>query len=164
MRHVSHWFTQLGCQRHERQVHHVPHRLRGHERHQEVLDLSHTPGQDMAPVKAGAPADCTVACHLANGTTNTHVAHTDRPTTCTMCHPLTVSATNAGGSPHHTAKVPVTTTISLKITPTSIKLKKSVKSTGAVTPVDELVGVRVFLKAEMKKGTTWAKARPVQRR
>jgi len=120
----------------------------------------HTPGQDMAPVKSGAPADCTLACHLANGTTSTHVAHTDRPTTCTVCHPLTTSATVANGSPHHTAKVLPATTITLKVVPTSIKLKKTVTAAGLVTPVS-LVGEPVALTAQMKKGTKWVKAKAV---
>lgn len=119
----------------------------------------HDPGQDMAPVKSGAPAICTVTCHMPKSATNTHVAHTDRPTTCTVCHPLTTSATIANGSPHHLAKVLATTTITLKMTPASIKLKKSVKASGAVTPILKLVGVKVGLKAEMKKGTKWVKAK-----
>ena len=120
----------------------------------------HTPGQDMAPVKSGAPADCTVACHLASGATSTHVAHTDRPTICTVCHPLTTSATIANGSPHHTAKALPATTITLKVAPTSIKLKKTVTAAGIVTPVS-LVGEPVALTAQMKKGTKWVKAKAV---
>ncbi len=60
----------------------------------------HTPGQDMS----GARSDgaCIATCHLADGTTVTHAAHSDRPATCTSCHPVSPSATHAGGSPHHT--------------------------------------------------------------
>jgi hypothetical protein len=55
--------------------------------------------------------------------------------------------------------VAVKTTISLKVAPTSIKLKKSVKATGAVTPVLELTGTKVTFKAEMKKGSKWVKTK-----
>jgi hypothetical protein len=64
----------------------------------------HTPGQDMS----GAQTDvaCTSACHMdhADGTvtTITHAAHPDKPATCTTCHPVSPSVTQAGGSPHHT--------------------------------------------------------------
>jgi len=51
-------------------------------------------------------ASCTSACHLADGTTSTHVAHADRPPTCSTCHPLTASVTSAAGSPHHTRPRP----------------------------------------------------------
>lgn len=64
----------------------------------------HTPGQDMSGARSDAA--CTSACHLANGTTSTHVAHADRPATCSTCHPLTASVTDAAGSPHHTRPLP----------------------------------------------------------
>jgi hypothetical protein len=64
----------------------------------------HTPGQDMSGFRNDAA--CTAACHLVDGTISTHLAHADRPATCTTCHPLTVSLTDAGGSPHHTRPLP----------------------------------------------------------
>ena len=64
----------------------------------------HTPGQDMSGFRNDSV--CTSACHLADGTTSTHVAHADRSTACSTCHPLTVSLTDAGGSPHHTRPLP----------------------------------------------------------
>lgn len=64
----------------------------------------HTPGQHMSGARNDA--SCTSACHLADGTTSTHVAHADRPTTCSTCHPLTASVTDAAGSPHHTLPPP----------------------------------------------------------
>jgi len=121
----------------------------------------HTPGQNMAPVKTGAPASCVAVCHLANGTTSQHVAHTDgRSTDCTTCHKLTVSATNPNGSPHHTAKTLPATTVTLKVAPTSIMLKKTVTAAGVVTPVS-LVGKPVALAAQMRSGTKWIKAKTV---
>ena len=65
----------------------------------------HTPGQDMSGARDDAA--CTAACHLAGGTTVTHVAHKDRPATCSVCHPLTTSPTDANGSPHHTVPAPL---------------------------------------------------------
>ena len=64
----------------------------------------HTPGQDMSGARSDAA--CTSACHLPDGTTSTHVAHPGRPTTCSTCHPLTASVTDAAGSPHHTRPLP----------------------------------------------------------
>ena len=64
----------------------------------------HTPGQDMSGARNDAA--CTSACHLPDGTTSTHVAHPDRSTTCSTCHPLTASVTDAASSPHHTRPLP----------------------------------------------------------
>jgi hypothetical protein len=69
----------------------------------------HAPGQDMSTTRNDA--SCTSACHLVDGTTSTHVAHADRPATCTTCHPLTASLTDPAGSPHHTRPVPPVPTI-----------------------------------------------------
>lgn len=119
----------------------------------------HTPGQAMAAVKAAAPANCTTVCHLASGTDSTHAAHVPDRGVCTTCHPLTASATNANGSWHHTARVLPATTVTLKVSPASIKLKKTVKATGVVTPVATLTGTKVALKAVMKKGAKWVTAK-----
>lgn len=122
----------------------------------------HTPGQDMTPVKAAAPANCTTVCHLANGTDSTHVAHVPDRGVCTTCHPLTSTATNANGSWHHTAQAPpapFATKVTLKVAPTSIKLKKTVKATGTATPAADLAGVKVTLKAQRKKGAKWVAAK-----
>ena len=120
----------------------------------------HTPGQDVQPIKTGAPATCTATCHLANGTDHTHNPHPERGA-CTTCHHVTTDATTPNGSPHHTVKstAVAATTVSLKVAPTVIKLKKTVKATGIVTPVATLAGVRVALKAERKVGTKWVKAK-----
>ena len=89
----------------------------------------HTPGKDMTGVKENVPTSCTDTCHLWSGANSTHVAHPDRPTTCTTCHPLTVSATNANGSPHHTLTAPATATIT-SFAPTSGPVGTSVIITG----------------------------------
>ena len=120
----------------------------------------HTPGQNMAPVKTGAPGVCTQACHLANGTTNQHIAHTDSRGTqnCTTCHQLTASATDPNGSPHHVAwSGPVATTVKVKAAPTSIKLKASVKASCTITPAG--LGASVSMTAQMKSGSKWKTAK-----
>jgi len=119
----------------------------------------HTPGQNMQLVKTGAPVTCTVACHLANGTTNKHVAHTvPGRTACTTCHNLTTSSTAPNSSPHHMlGSAPVKTTVTLKASPAAIKLKASVKGSGKVTPLG--LGSVVSMTAQMKKGSKWVPAK-----
>ena len=121
--------------------------------------------------------------HVANG-----VYKLSDLTTCANCHPngdTTVPPTPAkcatchGGTtailakPTHTTTgcgttagchgysnpAGVATTVALKVAPTSIKPKKTVKATGTVTPVATLAGVKVAVKAEMKKGAKWVKAK-----
>jgi hypothetical protein len=97
---------------------------------------------------------------MPGGATSTHVAHADgRGTDCTAsCHPLTVSFNNANGSPHHKASAVITTTVTLKVVPTSIKLRKTVRALGVVTPVG-LVGSTVSLTVQRKSGARWVKAK-----
>jgi hypothetical protein len=118
----------------------------------------HTPGQNMTPFKNNAA--CTATCHMPGGATSTHVAHADgRGTDCTAsCHPLTVSFNTANGSPHHKASAVITTTVTLKVVPTSIKLKKTVTAAGVVTP-SSLVGSNVSLTVQRKSGAKWIKAK-----
>jgi hypothetical protein len=117
----------------------------------------HTPGQNVQPLENDAA--CVTACHLADGTTNRHLAHTDgRSTVCTTCHPLPVSVTNPGSSPHHMASTaPVDTTVSLKVSPVAIKLRASVKASGVVTPMG--LGSVVSMTAQSKVGSKWVKAK-----
>jgi hypothetical protein len=116
----------------------------------------HTPGQAMGTVKTGAPADCTTVCHLANGTDSTHVAHVPDRGVCTTCHPLTVSATNANGSWHHTVHgtpAPVVTKVTIKAA-TSVKVKKQLTISGKATPTS-LSGKSVKITIQMKSGAKW---------
>jgi hypothetical protein len=104
--------------------------------------------------------------------TNCHPTGTAMPlpSKCATCHGGTTAIlasaqhtiTKCGSTPgcHGvTPPGPVATTVSLKVAPKSIKLKKSVKATGAVTPIADLAGKKVALKAEMKKGAKWVKAK-----
>ncbi len=123
----------------------------------------HDPGQVMTTVGPGAPDTCTVACHRASipdvtvaGTP--HNPHPERGT-CTQpgCHTFSTAYNAANGSPHHTLQVPDPTKVSVKVSPTKIKLHKTVKATGAVTPAD--LGGRVTLTVQMKKGSKYVKAK-----
>ena len=118
----------------------------------------HTPGQNMQTVKTGVPASCTATCHLANGTDHAHNPHPERGT-CTNCHNVTTNATTPNGSPHHVAPAVATTTMTFKVAPTSIKLKKSVTASGVVGPAAALTGAKVALKAELKVGKKWTKTK-----
>jgi hypothetical protein len=90
------------------------------------------------------------------------------PAKCASCHgapAILASATHVATKCNTTPgchgvpiPTPITTSVSLKVAPTSIKLKKSVTATGAVTPVVDLVGIKVALKAEIKVGKAWKKS------
>ena len=53
--------------------------------------------------------------------------------------------------------VVATTTMTLKATPTIVRLNRSVKTTGTAGPVASLAGAKVALKIERKVGTKWVK-------
>ena len=116
----------------------------------------HDPGQDMSAVPTGAPTSCTTTCHLAGSQAavpgSGHNPHPERGL-CTTCHNTTTSFNTPNGSPHHTLQVPDPTTVTLKVAPTTIKLKKTVKATGVVTPAD--LGGVVNLTAKFKSGSKW---------
>ena len=116
----------------------------------------HTPGQDVQPIKTGAPTTCTGTCHLANGTDHQHDPHPDRGT-CTNCHNVTTSSTVANGSPHHVAEPPAITTLVAKVAPTTVLLGRKVKVSGTTGPAASLAGARVSFKVERKVGTKWVK-------
>jgi hypothetical protein len=89
------------------------------------------------------------------------------PSKCAVCHggttailaKATHTSIGCGTTPgcHGVPPVIVTTTMTEKISPTSIKLKKSVKVSGTAGPAATLAGAKVALKAELKVGTKWTK-------
>lgn len=83
----------------------------------------------------------TASCH---GTADQIIADQASHSTCSTsgCH---------GASPV------VTSTMSLKASPTSVKVKKSVKFSGAVGPLPALAGAKVAFKVERKVGAKWVK-------
>ncbi len=105
------------------------------------------------------PAVACATCHTAGA------AAPPPPSACASCHGAAaiVAKHPTGGCTvagcHAGAPEPVVTSVSLKVAPTSIKLKKTVKATGAVTPVADLAGMKVLLKAEIKVGKAWKAAK-----
>ena len=132
----------------------------------------------------GMSATHSKTAHVTNG-----VYDSSDPTTCANCHPggdtsvkplpakcgvchggvttilakSTHTTTGCGttdGCHGYTAPpVQVATTVTAKVAPTTIRLGKTVKTTGAVTPVATLAGKKVALRVDFKKGTKWVKAK-----
>lgn len=103
------------------------------------------------------PAVACVTCHTAGA------AAPPPPSACASCHgAATIVAKHPTGgctvAGCHAA-APVVTSVSLKVAPTSIKFKKTVKATGSVTPAADLAGMKVLLKAEIKIGKAWKAAK-----
>jgi predicted secreted protein len=137
------------------------------------------------PASAQATFATCASCH--NDAKGIHAGATHGSTGCGTCHVGGFSAANKGvtpaacaschtdvagtlAKPTHTANacgttpgchgVPpatVTTTMSLKVSPTSVKVKKSVKVTGTAGPAASLAGAKVSLKVERKVGAKWTK-------
>jgi len=91
------------------------------------------------------------------------------PSKCAVCHggvtAILASAqhvTNGCGTTagcHGVPPVVATTTMTEKVKPTTIKLKKSVTVSGTAGPTAALAGAKVALKAELKVGKKWTKAK-----
>jgi hypothetical protein len=132
------------------------------------------------PVKGIGPCD---SCH---GQAATHANPNHSTLACNKCHltstgtpPTPAACASCHGaaailaSANHVAQgcgttpgchgvpvpTPITTAVSLKVAPASIKFKKTVKATGGVTPVADLSGIKVVLKAEIKIGKAWKAAK-----
>jgi hypothetical protein len=101
-------------------------------------------------------------CHT-NGTSNP-----PPPSACAACHGGTAAilakTTHAGlscgttnGCHGYTSPTQVTTTMTAKVAPATVKLKKSVKVTGTAGPATSLAGAKVTFKVERKVGAKWVK-------
>lgn len=99
-------------------------------------------------------------CHV-NGTANPPT-----PAACAPCHNGTAAilaktthvAQGCGTTPGcHVTAAPFVTKVTLKVAPTSIKLRKTVKATGKVTPAGKLVGKKVSITTQRKVRTKWVK-------
>ena len=124
------------------------------------------------------PSNCS-ACHVAGSG-----AAGLRPSACATCHGAAdILARTKDGTPvhpastcgvtgcHGAAPLPtatptptppatvVATTVTAKVAPTAIRLGKTIKTTGAVTPIATLAGQKVALRVDLKKGTKWVKAK-----
>jgi hypothetical protein len=112
------------------------------------------------------PNHATLACNKCHLTST---ATPPTPAACASCHGAAAILASAnhvaqgcGTTPGcHGVPVPtpITTAVSLKVAPASIKFKKTVVATGTVTPAADLVGVNVFVKAEIKVGSAWKAAK-----
>jgi hypothetical protein len=120
-------------------------------------------GKDATHAKPSHTTLACTSCHLTN------TATPPTPAACASCHGASAILASAshvsqgcGTTPgcHGVPSIdPITTAVSLKVAPTSIKLKKTVKATGTVTPAADLAGIKVALKAEIKVGKAWKKAK-----
>jgi hypothetical protein len=101
-------------------------------------------------------------CHTAN------TATPPLPSACANCHGGSAATIIAGQALHvsagcgtvggcHTAPVQVTTTMTAKVAPASVKLKKTVKVTGTAGPATSLAGAKVAWKVERKVGAKYVK-------
>jgi hypothetical protein len=130
--------------------------VHGVSSHPSDCSACHTDGNTANPPKPSACASCHGAAKILARTT--HPA-----STCgvTGCHGAAPPPT-ATPTPTPTATPPATvvaTTVTAKVAPTAIRLGKTVKTTGAVTPIATLAGKKVALRVDFKKGTKWVKAK-----
>ena len=120
-----------------------------------------------------------LTCHNNGGTGNPPL-----PTACASCHGTATAIINKSTTPHlttagcgstatgcHFASTPtptptptatataVTTVMTAKAAPTTVKLGKSVTISGTVTPVAQLAGAKVSILVNRKVGTKWVKAK-----
>lgn len=126
----------------------------------------HDPGQSMSAVGPGAPDTCTAACHRASYTEATvagtpHDPHSERGA-CTQsgCHAVSTTV-SANGSAHHTLATPVATTVRVKVSSATIRLRRTVKVAGSVTPTD--MGGSVTLTVQMRKKAKFVTVKAVTR-
>jgi hypothetical protein len=116
-----------------------------------------------APHQSAGCATCHTGGFGAGGVT---------PKSCVSCHGGTESILNANdthtGPPQSCATTPgchgvppavVTTTMTLKVAPASVKVKQPVKITGTAGPLPVLAGAKVAVKIELKVGKKWTKAK-----
>jgi hypothetical protein len=103
---------------------------------------------------APLPSAC-ASCHGATAVLTANATHTSAPQSCAStvgCH----GVQSPTPTPTPTATV-ATTKLTVKVAPTSVKVKKSVKFSGVAGPAASLVGAKVSLKVERKVGTKWVK-------
>jgi hypothetical protein len=130
------------------------------------------PAKGIGPCDSCHKQDATHAKHATVACATCHtagVATPPSPAACASCHgaaAILASATHVaqgcGTTPGcHGVPVPtpITTAVSLKVAPASIKFKKTVVASGAVTPAADLAGIKVVLKAEIKIGKAWKAAK-----
>lgn len=92
----------------------------------------HTPGQDVSSVQTSTGC----GTGAAGATCHNQAAHVGSNTkACTSCHGVTLAANNPGQSAHHKASasdVTVNALLTIKLSATSIKVNKTIKTSGLV--------------------------------
>jgi len=133
-------------------------------------DSCHTEGTVHSPdnpVMAGTNAN-----HTGIGCATCHTSGTSNPPStaaCGGCHGgvtailATTSHTSQGCGTtvgcHGFTAPPVTTVMTGKVAPTSVKTGKSVTISGSVTPAAQLGGAKVSILVNRKSGSKWVKAK-----
>jgi hypothetical protein len=121
----------------------------------------------------GKDAIHAVATHSTQACSKCHtsgVATPPPPSACASCHTnATIFAsarhtsvgcgTTVGCHGYAPAPTPVTTGMTAKVAPTTVKLNKSVTISGTLTPTAELAGAKVTILVNRKSGTKWVKAK-----
>ncbi len=114
------------------------------------------------------PKAC-ASCHgtavtIIDNNTTPHLTSGGCGSTAAGCHfaatPTPTPTASTTPTPTTTAAV-AKTKLTLKVAPTTIKLRKTVKATGLATAGTTLGSKKVALKVEMKKGAKWVKAKAV---
>jgi hypothetical protein len=109
------------------------------------------------------PAVACASCHTAGATKppppSACASSTCHGAAAILARHLTQGCGTTPGCHGVPAPTPITTAVSLKVAPTSIKFKKTVKATGTVSPAADLAGIKVLLKAEIKVGKAWKAAK-----
>jgi hypothetical protein len=129
-----------------------------------------SPCHTLAGTHSGGNANHTgiacTTCHNNGGTANPPL-----PSACASCHGGTTAILSANAthtsSPQSCATTPgchgvvppvvAKTTMTLKASPTTLKLRKTVKFSGVAGPLSALASAKVAFKVERKVGTKWVK-------
>jgi hypothetical protein len=133
-----------------------------------TLSTVHAPGFPAPGTNANHASVGCSTCHNNGGTSNPPL-----PTACASCHTkatilasakhtsLGCGTAGASGGCHASAPAPtpVTTIMTAKVAPTTVKLNKSVTISGTVTPAAQLAGAKVTILVNRKSGTKWVKAK-----
>ena len=130
-----------------------------------------------ATIIAGRSQHVNASCGTTNGchgfqsptptpspTTSATPTPTPTPTTSATPTPTPTPTTSATPTPTPTpTATAAATSMTLKATPTIVRLNRSVKTIGTAGPRASLAGAKVALKIERKVGTRWVKMRAVTR-
>jgi hypothetical protein len=143
-------------------------------------------GLAAGPASAQATFTACASCH-GMAATHSNPSHAAVYPTCANCHPngdtsqipstakcgvchggvtqilkSTQHVSNGCGTTvgcHGYTATIITTKVTAKVAPTTIRLGKTVKASGLATPATTLTGKKVALRVDFKKGTAWVKVK-----